>query len=228
MTAVSGANLRSDEAYWALSGPVAINRSATCRACRESIAKGSLVMVRDGRKLRFFYHVECFTGDADPRTQENGSYQDQRHAEYHRVTAPDISSLSGPRACLDPDGRPLGREVFKPQAPSTLGSGKWSVAHRGYEPSYTSSTLASMSSHRPAATKAAPSPLRNTSSKQEWPSGSIHGKFSATRYPFPSRSPSGAFASKSGEGGAHSLATGDAHEPLRLNKQNVDCTQNVL
>jgi hypothetical protein len=32
--------------------------------------KGESVMCRDGRKLRFFYHEGCFTGGADPRSQE--------------------------------------------------------------------------------------------------------------------------------------------------------------
>jgi hypothetical protein len=132
MTAVTGANLRSGEAYWELSGPTPINRIGTCRACRKIIPKGTEVMVRDGRKLRFFYHVECFTGDADPRTQEGGSFFEK--PEYHTATAPKISALEGPRACTDPDGRPLGREVFKDEAPSTIGHGKWSVTSRGYNP----------------------------------------------------------------------------------------------
>ncbi len=132
MTAVSGANIRTGEAYWELSGPTPINRISTCRACRKSITKNSLVMVRDGRKLRFFYHVACFTGGPDPRSQENGSFQTM--PEYHQVTAPNVSSLAGPRACCDPDGRPLGRQVFKQEAPSVLGQGKWSVASRGYFP----------------------------------------------------------------------------------------------
>lgn len=89
-------------------------------------------MVRDGRKLRFFYHLECFTGDADPRSQSNSSYMETKL--YHKETAPNISSLTGPKACVDADGRPLGRVVFKPEAPSTLGKGKWSVQSRGYHP----------------------------------------------------------------------------------------------
>lgn len=132
MTAVSGASFRSGEAYWELSGPLPINRIATCRACKKSIPKNCLVMVRDGRKLRFFYHLECFTGDADPRTQENGSFFER--SDYHTATAPKISSLEGPKACTDPDGRPLGRKVFKEAAPSVLGHGKWSVSSRGYQP----------------------------------------------------------------------------------------------
>ena len=131
MTAVSGINLRSGEAYWELSGPISINRVSTCRCCRKTINKGSIVMVRDGRKLRFFYHAGCFTGDADPRTQENSSYTGNEHIEYHHNTAPNISSLEGPKAYKDPDGRPLGRAVFKTEAPSVLGHGKWSVNQRG-------------------------------------------------------------------------------------------------
>ncbi len=96
-----------------------------------------MVMVRDGRKLRFFYHVDCFTGSADPRTQENSTYLSEDKAEYHMATAPNISSLCGPRACRDSDGRILGREVFKERAPSVVGLGKWSVASRGYNPKHT-------------------------------------------------------------------------------------------
>ena len=86
--AVTGANFRSSEAYWELSGPIAINRIASCRACKKTIHKNSQVMVRDGRKLRFFYHVDCFTGEADPRTQENSSYKERQ--DYHEPLAPKL------------------------------------------------------------------------------------------------------------------------------------------
>ena len=132
MTAVSGASLRTDEAYWALSGPSPANRTLNCRACKGCVYKGEPVMVREGRKLRFFYHQKCFTGDADPRTQEGSSYE--KRTDLKKKTAPNVSSLEGPRACKDCDGRALGREVFKPEAPSTLGAGKWSVHNRGYQP----------------------------------------------------------------------------------------------
>lgn len=132
MTAVTGANFRSGEAYWELSGPLPCNRIATCRACRKTIPKNAMVMVRDGRKLRFFYHAECFTGDADPRSQQNSSYY--QFKEYHEKTAPNLSSLEGPRACTDADGRVLTRRVFHPEAPSSVGHGKWSVTARGYNP----------------------------------------------------------------------------------------------
>ena len=132
MSTVTGANIRSGEAYWKLPGPLTINRIATCRACKKTINKGSQILVRDGRKLRFFYHANCFTGDADPRTQDNSSFTNQK--SYHQNTAPKVSSLEGPRACVDSDGRPLGRAVFKDKAPSVLGQGKWSVAERGYKP----------------------------------------------------------------------------------------------
>ena len=89
-------------------------------------------MVREGRKLRFFYHETCFTGDADPRTQEGSSFKER--LDLHKKTAPNISSLEGPKAHKDSDGRALGREVFKPSAPAKLGVGKWSVESRGYAP----------------------------------------------------------------------------------------------
>jgi hypothetical protein len=117
-----------------LSGPVPINRVATCRACKQIIDKNSIVMVREGRKLRFFYHQKCFTGDADPRTQTGSSYAKKR--EYHEMSAPKISCLEGPRAVRDVDGRPLGRSIFKAEAPSTLGYGKWNVKQRGYMPKH--------------------------------------------------------------------------------------------
>ncbi len=135
MTAVSGASLRTSPAYWELSGPMAANRTGSCSHCRGVIFKGDLVMVRDGRKLRFMYHDRCFTGIADPRTQQGGTFE--KVVEYHTSTAPNISSLEGPRAYVDPDGRQLGRKVFKDIAPSTVGAGKWSVHSRGYNPKYT-------------------------------------------------------------------------------------------
>jgi hypothetical protein len=87
-------------------------------------------MCRDGRKLRFFYHERCFTGDADPRTQSFSSFEER--ADYHLKLAPKVSALEGPRAVVDADGRVLGREVFKAEPPRTIGAGKWSVAERGY------------------------------------------------------------------------------------------------
>ena len=134
MTAVSGIHFRTGGDYWELSGPLPMNRVSSCRACKGTIYKGDQVMVRDGRKLRFFYHEKCFTGSADPRTQTNSSFSTQ--VVYHKNTAPKISSLEGPKACHDADGRVLGRQVFKSEAPSTVGHGKWSVGQRGYRPSF--------------------------------------------------------------------------------------------
>lgn len=136
MTAVSGANYRSGEAYWELSGPLPANRHGNCRACKGIIHKGEMIMARDGRKLRFLYHEKCFTGSADPRSQENGTFSDIS-SPYHKPTAPKLSSLEGPKACKDADGRTLGRAVFKPEAPSSVGHGKWSVQSRGYQPKQT-------------------------------------------------------------------------------------------
>jgi len=146
MTAVTGANLRGGEAYWELSGPSPINRTVTCRACKKTIMRGESVMVRDGRKLRFHYHTDCFSGDADPRTQRNSSFT--RRSDYHAKTAPKLSSLEGPRACTDADGRKLGREVFKAEAPASVGVGKWNSGplgvSRGYRPPAHTLTVADL------------------------------------------------------------------------------------
>jgi hypothetical protein len=97
---------------------------------------GESVMVRDGRKLRFHYHASCFSGDADPRTQNNSSFKER--PDYHEKTAPKLSSLEGPRACRDADGRVLSRIIFKDKAPATVGIGKWNgplgISERGYHP----------------------------------------------------------------------------------------------
>ena len=65
--------------------------------------------------------------------------------EYHTPTAPNVSGLEGIHAKRDADGRILGRTVFKEQAPSVLGKGKWSVHSRGYNPH--SLTLSNLSSN---------------------------------------------------------------------------------
>jgi hypothetical protein len=126
-----GPDTRLSESYWALSGPSVCTAPHTCRACRGPIYRGETVMCRDGRKLRFFYHATCFSGTEDPRTQANSSFVVRK--EYHEKSAPALSSLEGPRAYKDSDGRVLGREVFKPSAPSHLGKGKWSTCDRGYK-----------------------------------------------------------------------------------------------
>eukprot|EP00501_MAST-03F_sp_TOSAG23-6_P001718 GSMAST32.ASY1.ANO1.1792.1 assembled CDS len=106
MTAFTGVNLRQGGGYWELSGPMPINRSSSsCRACKKVIYKNSMVMVRDGRKMRFFYHQECFRGDADPRTQSGEG----------------INSLE------------KNLKVFQPEPPDDVGHGKWSTT-RGYQP----------------------------------------------------------------------------------------------
>lgn len=84
-----------------------------------------MVMVRDGRKMRFFYHQECFRGDADPRTQSgegiNSTFTDPNYKEYHKELAPDVSGLE------------KNLKVFQPEPPDDVGHGKWSTT-RGYQP----------------------------------------------------------------------------------------------
>jgi len=53
--------------------------------------RGMNVYCRDGRKLRFFYHAECFSGNEDPRTQNGSSYHENE--SYHKKLAPKVSAL---------------------------------------------------------------------------------------------------------------------------------------
>lgn len=143
MTAYGGVNIREGGGYWELSGPLPMNRNGvSCRACKKPIYKTNTVMVRDGRKLRFFYHATCFTGTADPRTQNGSSFNDTKTERYHRKTAPNVSGLEGKYASVDPDGREFGREVFKATPPTVVGTGKWSVNSRGFQPTASGDSVA--------------------------------------------------------------------------------------
>jgi hypothetical protein len=123
----------SSEDYWVVSDAAPCVRIMSCRACHKTISVGAPTIFREGRKMRFAYHGWCFEGTADPRSQPGSSFSDPRWSDS-KSTAPNISALSGPRAKLDSQGRPLGRSLLKPEAPKHLGSGKWQVERRGYNP----------------------------------------------------------------------------------------------
>ncbi|KAI9000067.1 hypothetical protein BC832DRAFT_563414 [Gaertneriomyces semiglobifer] len=95
----------SQQPYWTLSqGPA--TRPQTCRECKRLIPTNAPLVARDGRKIRLFYHPECFSGDADPRTQPRSSASDLRY-----------------------------KGVVGSKAPEKKGAGKWSVESYGYNPS---------------------------------------------------------------------------------------------
>ena len=50
------------EAYWTVSSGKAERTGYSCRECKKVICKGELVKVREGRKMRFYYHDACFSG----------------------------------------------------------------------------------------------------------------------------------------------------------------------
>ena len=52
--------------------------------------------------------------------QNSSTYK--RKPEYHKPTAPDVKGLK------------KNLKVFQPKPPKSLGTGKWSVASRGYKP----------------------------------------------------------------------------------------------
>ncbi|KAG0625848.1 hypothetical protein M758_2G084200 [Ceratodon purpureus] len=63
--------------YWTISRGRANHTGHTCRECRGTIFTNEPIYVRDGRKIRLFYHRKCYSGDADPRTQASSSFTDK-------------------------------------------------------------------------------------------------------------------------------------------------------
>ncbi|CEM04611.1 unnamed protein product [Vitrella brassicaformis CCMP3155] len=100
--------------YWTVSTGVAVRNGHMCRECRGYIMKGETMIVRDGRKIRLFYHPECFSGDADPRTQTTSSYCNPKY-----------------------------NTAISSHAPATKGYGKWSTSY-GYSPSFSVSPPSSL------------------------------------------------------------------------------------
>eukprot|EP00761_Pharyngomonas_kirbyi_P008041 gb/GECH01008052.1/.p1 GENE.gb/GECH01008052.1/~~gb/GECH01008052.1/.p1 ORF type:complete len:103 (+),score=21.42 gb/GECH01008052.1/:1-309(+) len=88
--------------YWTVSEGKTVSPNTTCRECRQPIPKGTPAMCRDGRRIRLFYHKECFSGEADPRTQNNSSYGKRR--KYPS-------------------------QAFQSSAPQKKGTGKWSTSY---------------------------------------------------------------------------------------------------
>jgi hypothetical protein len=193
MTAVTGCNIRNDAAYWVLSGPTVLNATKTCRACKQSILPGEDVMARDGRKLRFFYHLVCFSGGADPRSQENSTFE--MKTEYHKKWAPNLSSLEGPRAVKDGDGREMGRTVFKDKAPSVVGAGKWSVQSRGFVPIGTTKALPRLAAAA-AATASSSSSISSSVARFPPPKRSCISKLSSLKETIKSTSSSSSSSDK--------------------------------
>ena len=64
--------------YWVASHTVATRTGWCCRECKPVITKGEPIVVRDGRRIRFFYHERCFSGIADPRSQPHSSFASGR------------------------------------------------------------------------------------------------------------------------------------------------------
>ena len=83
--------------YWTISTGIACRNGWSCRACRKGINKGAKLVSRDGRKMRLMYHIECFSGDSDPRTQPGSSATENR------------------------------LPIFSDKAPKEKGRGKWTV-----------------------------------------------------------------------------------------------------
>ncbi len=113
------------EAYWTVSSGVSARVGYSCRECRKVINKGEAIKVREGRKMRFYYHDKCFSG------------------ESHVTTPPCLyfASVQAKHYCLtgEADPRTQGNSSFNKKelpisdaAPASKGHGKWSVSSYGY------------------------------------------------------------------------------------------------
>ena len=67
--------------YWTLHRSNACRVGFMCKECRRYINIGEPIVQRDGRRIRLIYHEKCFSGDADPRTQTNSSYNSGKFAK---------------------------------------------------------------------------------------------------------------------------------------------------
>ena len=94
--------VKDESNYWTVSYGTACRMGWSCRSCKRGIMKGEKIAVRDGRKLRLTYHLNCFSGDSDPRTQKGSSYNEGRQT------------------------------FTQQEAPKDKGYGKWSVNSYGY------------------------------------------------------------------------------------------------
>ncbi|XP_075251376.1 uncharacterized protein LOC142343884 [Convolutriloba macropyga] len=108
MSASGSQSQNRDSDYWTVSRGVAVRYGWKCRECKVDIAKGEKIVARDGRKIRLFYHENCFSGSSDPRTQSNNTMNQNRHP----------------------------KSSFNMAAPSQKGRGKWSVEEYGYNPTH--------------------------------------------------------------------------------------------
>lgn len=65
---------RMRQAYWTAEYTVAETPRHQCRECKTYIAIGEEMVVRRGARIQLRYHLHCFSGDADPRTQRASSF----------------------------------------------------------------------------------------------------------------------------------------------------------
>lgn len=76
--AMASSSGRQDLPYWTVTQGSATRTGYSCRECKGVIMKGDAMVVRDGRRVRFFYHADCYSGEADPRSQPHSSYASGR------------------------------------------------------------------------------------------------------------------------------------------------------
>lgn len=86
---------QSSQPYWTLSRVTIQRNGHSCRECKKVIQIGERVAVRDGRKIRLFYHEGCFSGEADPRTQPNSSFQKSNSQKFNNCISEAMPTEKG-------------------------------------------------------------------------------------------------------------------------------------
>jgi hypothetical protein len=159
--------------------------SWTCRECRAPIFKGEELVTRDGRKLRLMYHSQCFSGDADPRTQIGSSIHEQVSPRPDgRATRSRHVARGSPIRSLR---QRLPTSSFSSTAPASKGRGKWSTSQYGYNAN---------PADQAAASRAASAANSRAASAAPSAKGSVRGSRAASPPPDPARDKGTALAGR--------------------------------
>eukprot|EP00727_Mastigamoeba_balamuthi_P003758 m51a1_g1338 hypothetical protein (87) ;mRNA; r:319192-319556 len=67
--------MAEDEEYWRVEERTADSARNMCRECRKYILKGERYILRQGKRIWLCYHIGCYSGATDPRTQDQSSYR---------------------------------------------------------------------------------------------------------------------------------------------------------
>lgn len=66
-----------------------IDLGHVCKECKKAFTKLSeQIAIRRGGRIELRYHTECFSGQADPRTQKSSTFNTSKWAGTQQLHAP--------------------------------------------------------------------------------------------------------------------------------------------